>query len=338
MENKNTDILHQYGLETVKIGRIRGAIAAYTNEGIFLIRAFSGNMKHLEFEEKLLNIISKTNKIYTDHIIKNEAGELVSEDDSGKKIVVRRWYNAVDCDLKNPQHIIRAARALAILHSIMNDITTDETVIGQEPMRSEEKLVKEFERHNVELKRARNYIRSKRKKNEFELMVLSSFDLFFSDGEEVLEMACRLHMKDFIRQEMNQNRMIHGEFNYHNVLFVEKQGKTRVLITNFDKVKQGVQIRDLYDFMRKVLEKNDWDPKLGNEMIEEYLKVRKVSSQELKYLWLKLKYPEKYWKLLNHYYNNNKAWVPDKDIEKLKQVIIEHEKRLAFVNKIDFFK
>lgn len=327
VENKNTDILYQYGLETIKTGRCRGAVAAYTDEGIFLIRAFSGNVKRLELEEKLLDIISQTNKIYTDNIIRNEAGELISEDEAGKKFIVRKWYNATDCDLKNHSHIIRAVKALALLHNIMNENSIND-------VHSDDKLVKEFDRHNMELKRARNYIRSKRKKNEFELMIIGSFDEFFADGEEVCRLADMIHIEELIKNEIKNKRMMHGAYNYHNVLFVEEKGRTDVLVTNFDRVRCGVQIRDLYDFMRKVLEKNSWDIKLGNEIIEEYLKVRTVSEQELHYLRLKLKYPEKYWKLLSHYYNNNKAWIPDKDIEKLKQVIMQHEKRLAFVNSV----
>ena len=30
-----------------------------------------------------------------------------------------------------------------------------------------------------------------------------------------------------------------------------------------------------------------------------------------------MNYPEKYWKQLNYYYNANKAWIPDKNVEKL---------------------
>ena len=68
--------------------------------------------------------------------------------------------------------------------------------------------------------------------------------------------------------------------------------------------------------------------------MEEYNKIRTISEQDLKYLALKLRYPEKYWKILNHYYNNNKAWVPDKDVFKLKQVVAQYDIRLDFINSL----
>lgn len=66
----------------------------------------------------------------------------------------------------------------------------------------------------------------------------------------------------------------------------------------------------------------------------EYKRNKGISETKMEYLVLKFKYPEKYWKMLNHYNNNNKAWIPDKDINKLKSVINQYEKRQDFVNSL----
>lgn len=66
----------------------------------------------------------------------------------------------------------------------------------------------------------------------------------------------------------------------------------------------------------------------------EYKRNKGISETEMEYFVLKFKYPEKYWKMLNHYNNNNKAWIPDKDINKLKSVINQYEKRQDFVNSL----
>ena len=46
-----------------------------------------------------------------------------------------------------------------------------------------------------------------------------------------------------------------------------------------------------------------------------------------------MKFPEKFWKISNHYYNSNKAWVSGRDIEKLEKVIEQEAKRLTFLEK-----
>lgn len=45
----------------------------------------------------------------------------------------------------------------------------------------------------------------------------------------------------------------------------------------------GIQINDLYHFIRKTMEKNDWDISLGNKMIETYKKYCDISEGENNY-------------------------------------------------------
>ena len=42
-------------------------------------------------------------------------------------------------------------------------------------------------------------------------------------------------------------------------------------------------------------------------------------------------YPEKFWKIINYYFNSNKAWSSDKNQEKLKQFQFQEEKRQQFI-------
>lgn len=335
MNDKDNGILSRYGFNVIKTGRCKGATLLDTNQGYFLLKEFGGTVKHLEFEENLLNRISEFEEICVDRIVRDEDGNLINEDENGKKYVMRRWYNASDCDSKNEKQIMIATGALARLHNIMNKISYGNIYLNEHFNLNQigMQIESEFEKHNKELKRARNYIRSKRKKNEFELMVLADFDRFFEDGLFVCEMAGKMDAGQFVREAVESGRLVHGSYNYHNIMISEEN----CIITNFERTKCGVQIRDLYDFMRKVMEKHSWDIAIGKRIIEEYNKIRPVSEQELKYLTLKLRYPEKYWKILNHYYNNNKAWVPDKDLSKLKQVVAQYNLRLDFVNSLLIF-
>lgn len=332
MNDKENGILSKYGLDVIKTGRCKGATLLDTKQGFFLLKEFGGTVKHLEFEENLLNRIAEFDEINVDRVVRDIDGNLINEDENGKKYVMRKWYNAADCDSKNDRQILIATGALARLHCIMNKISYGNIYLNEYFNLNQlgSQLENEFEKHNKELKRARNYIRSKRRKNEFELMVLKDFDRFFEDGLFVCETAADMNVKRFIRETVESGRLIHGSYNYHNIMISE----SNCIITNFERAKCSVQIRDLYDFMRKVMEKHSWDKTVGNQIIEEYNKIRPISGQELKYLSLKLRYPEKYWKILNHYYNNNKAWVPDKDLLKLKQVVSQYNLRLNFVNSL----
>ena len=47
-----------------------------------------------------------------------------------------------------------------------------------------------------------------------------------------------------------------------------------------------------------------------------------------------LRFPEKFWKIINQYYNAGKAWVPAKNIDKLKLVIRQNQGRRELIDKM----
>lgn len=78
-------------------------------------------------------------------------------------------------------------------------------------------------------------------------------------------------------------------------------------VTNFGHWSFDIQIADLYRFMRKILEKYNWNLELAGEMLREYHKIRPISAEEWKNLRVRFTYPEKYWKLANYYYSHKRC-------------------------------
>ena len=68
-------------------------------------------------------------------------------------------------------------------------------------------------------------------------------------------------------------------------------------VVNFDNWNYDVQMADLYQFMRKILEKHGWDKELGKEMIQSYCEIRPLMKEERENLAVRFAYPEKFWKL-----------------------------------------
>ena len=65
-----------------------------------------------------------------------------------------------------------------------------------------------------------------------------------------------------------------------------------------------------------------------------YAGIRTLSPVEREYIGLRLAYPEKYWKIASTYYHSNKAWLPEKNVEKLKIALRQHEEKRAFLENI----
>ena len=128
----------------------------------------------------------------------------------------------------------------------------------------------------------------------------------------------------------NEQFLSHGDVNQHHVL-ITPQG---IAMIEFNKLHFGLQIEDLYHFMRKAMEKHDWNITLGLSILDVYDRVLPMTEKDRKRLYYLLLYPEKYWKQINFYYNTNKAWIPAKNVEKLKNLEEQEENKGKFLSRI----
>ena len=144
---------------------------------------------------------------------------------------------------------------------------------------------------------------------------------YLEKGEAALELLRKSAYSE-LREEVKENGWVcHGEYNQHNVLLTKKE----ISVTSFEHCGFDVQMADLYRFMRKILEKYNWNLELAGEMLREYHKIRPISAEEWKNLRVRFTYPEKYWKLANYYYSHKKVWISEKNVEKLLNLIRQRE-------------
>lgn len=149
-------------------------------------------------------------------------------------------------------------------------------------------------RHNVEIRKIRKYLQTKKKKNEFEKLLLASAGPYLEQGERAAaEMKASSYEK--LRQRADEEGAVcHGEFSQHNILLENGRGETAV---NFDKWNFDLQVADLGYFMRKILEKHGWSERAAERILNAYSARRPLDEGEIETLRLYLSYPWKYWKL-----------------------------------------
>ncbi len=100
---------------------------------------------------------------------------------------------------------------------------------------------------------------------------------------------------------------------------------------NMSKINYAPAIQDVYDYLRKVMEKNNWNIDLGRKVLAEYESEKIINQEEHNILKIMFSYPEKFWKIINYYFNSNKAWYSEKNEEKLKQLQNQEEIRKKFI-------
>ena len=321
------EIAEKYELEVINGRKGRGSWIFETDHGLKVLKEYKGSMKRLEFEEAVLDTISSTGALRVDQYMRNKEQELLTTAEDGTRYVVKDWFADRECDLKDRWEILAAVRQIAVLHRSLRNVEMREEWNLKSMIAPP--LSEAMEKHNRELRKARNFIRRKHKKNEFELAVIAGYDRFYDQAEEAFYGIEQIYL-EYANDIGKHDSVCHGELNQHHILM----GKDYVAVTEFNKMHLGLQVEDLYYFMRKVMEKHDWNLPLGTAMLDAYERVLPMNEAERKCLYYLFLYPEKYWKQINFYYNANKAWIPARQTEKIMLLEKQQENRMQFLGQI----
>jgi len=326
MKDYELSILDQYHIEVTGTHRTRGAILCDTDQGLLLLKESKLSNKRVPMLCRLHTHLKESGYKMTDAPFANKEEEIISVLEDGSKYMLKHWFNGRECDVRKEVEIVEAVKNLAHLHKslILSEEINEFT--GSD-------LREEYMRHNRELKKTRTFIRSKTPKGDFELVFLEHFDYMYDWARKVVDYLEESEYQELLEQSISNGIFVHGEYNYHNVMFAN-QG---VATTNFEHFYVDIQAADLYYFLRKVMEKYHWNESLGKKILKEYRQIRPMEKEELKYLAVRLAYPEKFWKCANTYYNSNKAWIPAKSIEKLQVSIEQMEEKRKFLENIFTF-
>ena len=327
MQEFEQKILEQYDIEVSSTRKVRGAVLCETNKGLFLLKEITTSEKRIPALCELYTRLYEQGYHRIDYVVTNRNGEYISALDNGDRYILKKCFAGRECDIKKTREIFEAAGNLAKLHIIMRY----ELEHGiPEGTKTDEK----YRRHNRELKKVRQFTRKVVPKGEFEFAFLKQFDQMYQWAEAAVEELERSDYEKLYAEEMKKFGMIHGEYNYHNIIMT-KEG---IATTNFEKFRRDIQVEDLYYFLRKCMEKHHYDERLGYRMMRAYDSVNNLGKKERDYLAIRLAYPEKFWKITNSYYHSGKAWIPAKNVEKLSLSVAQTEEKKRFLRNLFAFQ
>lgn len=326
MKDYGISVLEQYQMEVYSTRRIRGAVLCDTDKGLFLLKEADGTRGRLPVLVGLYEQLNKSGFGMVDTPLANKEGEYLSQAEDGTIYIVKRWFAGRECDVRREGELLEASRHLARLHQVM-------TVPEGLEFGERENLTEEYRRHNRELRKVREFVRKRSVKGEFESAFLRAFEPMYAQALAVSERQKDSGYERLLEAAARNNTVVHGDYNYHNILICS-QG---IAVTNFEHAHRDVQLADLYYFLRKTLEKHHFDERLGAKLLAAYDSVNTLSQEQSEYLALRLAYPEKFWKIANTYYHSNKAWIPEKNVEKLKLSIMQMEEKKKFLANIFAF-
>lgn len=344
MNDRAVSLFEKYNITIEKTRKGRGSIIAESDSGSVALVEYNGSKEHLAMESFLLQQLSESFPGEVDCILPTEEGELFCTDFEGKKYIVKKYVEGRECNVLDIGECVKAAAALAQLHLALRGITLPDPLFSHQGcvtesensgQNNESEIYREdnpradFDRRNAELVRTRNYIRKSPSKDDFALAFLGVYERYMEQSTLAYTFLNEGCARELQEKQIRERMYVHGDCNHHNVLIAEKG----VTFINFEKTGAHLQVKDIYLFMRKILEKNDWCYDLGRSLLEAYQNVLPLDKAELDYLYARFLYPEKFWKIANGYLNRRKSLPARRQHEKLADFEQKEEKRQLFLNK-----
>lgn len=323
MNDRAVGLLEQYDIEVANTKKARGAFVCETDKGSLIFKEYNGNQEKLAVQNRILTAVENAGKVWAEQILPNKEGNLYVQDSDGSRYILKTYREGRECNIADRQECVEAVKLLAKLHDCTRiERLPEDTITVYSPSW-------EYEKRNRELKKVRKYLKQRSQKTLFEINLTHCFDAFYEQALAVTE-----GWKSYGVESDSENGTklpyyicCHGDYQYHNILF---DGKEWFMI-NFEKWVVDNPIRDLFLLLRKLLEKNKWSLELGKQLIQTYEAEQPISSISKIDLYYRLSYPEKFWKIVNFYYNSGKAWIPDKNQEKLDKLLAQEQEKKHFL-------
>lgn len=318
VNDRHVSLLENYDMEVLRTWKGRGALLCETDRGILILKEYGGHKDKCLFQDAVLRMIQNRGFCNIETIIKNKEGELLTTDADGSFYVLKTYFEGRECNVRDKSECGLAMETLARLHKAG---TVEDSMPPSGKMYT---VHEEFEKHNKELRRVRKFLKEKSQKTDFEIYLMQCYEYFFQLAVRTAE-AFNAYSSSLKNQQPSV--VCHGDYQYHNLLLAEDT----LNIINFEKCAPDSPVRDIYLFMRKLLEKSDWSAAVGFDLLEAYEKENRLEKEDYIQLYYRLTYPEKFWKIVNFYYNSGKAWIPGKNLEKLVKVHQQEKEKIEFL-------
>lgn len=322
MNDRAVGILEKYDIEVLRTRKGRGAILCETKQGLKIIKEYKGTKEKAALQNALLARVRDNTSIAAEMILPNTEGELLTRDTDQTVYVLKDYFDGRECNIREPEECRRVMSSLAKLHKAMCIPQAE-----REQTFPVFQIEKELEKHNRELRKIRKFIRAKGQKTDFEIYLLQQYDTFSDKALAVTEQVRQHSFTDYYKELEEKGTFCHGDYQYHNILFNGRQ----TAVINFERCILDSNVRDIALFMRKLLEKNGWAEEIGYELLDAYEKEKPLNKEERLQLNYRLAYPEKFWKIVNFYYNSSKAWIPGRNMEKLSALLAQEQAKEEFI-------
>lgn len=325
--DKNTVIEH-YNLDFANIIPYKDAYIVNTSSGKKLLRKSILLPERILFVHGVKEHLYKNGLANIDRYICTFDNKPYLAADSGC-YTLTDLIDGIECDFDNRDDVINASRLLASMHKASRGYSPPAACVPRDDLG---KLPLYFNKRLDEIKKLKKT--AKKGLGKFDYLFLNYADYFYSLGENAIQNLSASNYDKVVEKSKEEGIICHHDFTHHNII----SNNTKLSVINFEYCCFELKIYDLANFIRRKMRKCNWDIKEARIIMEEYRKIEDISSDELVILKIILQFPQKFWRVVNKYYNSRRSWSEKSFISKLQEVIDEIEFHKQFLDKFNILE
>jgi len=168
---------------------------------------------------------------------------------------------------------------------------------------------------------------AKKGTSRFDQLFVKYADYFINMAEKsVLELSasnyCRLAEKT-----RNEGLFCHHDYTNHNIIM---DGE-KIFVTNFDYCCYELKVYDIANLIRRKMRKCGWDISKCEIIMEAYSSKENLENDDIELMRIILQFPQKFWRVVNRYYNSRRSWSEKNFANRLQEVIDEAGPHMKFM-------
>lgn len=239
---------------------------------------------------------------------------------------VTHYMEGRECNFDNREDIARASRLLGTFHKAANGFHVTDPQLARDDLGN---MLPTFQKRLDELRKLKKL--AKKGRNKFDYLYLECVDFFCQQGDEAIADLISSGYESLVQRARSEGIICHHDFTHHNILCSD----TGICLINFDYCCLELKIYDIVNYIRRRMRKCSWNVQDARFLLDRYREVEPISEEEMEVMRIMLKFPQKFWRVANKYYNSKRSWSEKSYVYKLQEVIDEIEFHKEFMQQYE---
>ena len=315
----------QYDIDINNISSFRDNYIVFNSSSKMLLKKANMSENRINFIHKAQQHLIQNGFTRIDSFICNKNNEPYIKLNNNL-YTLRKLLDGTEVNFEKSQDVMNSCFLLADFHKSSKNFSLSPDSFKKDDLGT---LPLVYQKRLAEIRRVKKI--ALKNKTKFDYLLLDYIDYFYNLGNEVIKKLETSNYNKLVDITRSEGSFCHHEFTHNNII---TKNDTYFLI-NFDFCSYELKIYDLCNLIKRKLRKCNWDIREADKIIHFYNKKVSLSADELYIMKLMIMFPQKFWRVINTYYNNKKNLSDRIYMSKLNDVINEIKPMEEFIRKYE---